>query len=247
MQKKKIIFYFLIIILVFLIYNFFYEKKINYVNIGDSLAEGRTAFGEIGYSYADNLINKLKKNNILGTVSNDLIYDNYRIINLINDLENNKNCFVNNKLYGINSILRESNILTISIGINDFINDLNINNSLFINNEYYNYYLIDKIMNNMNTLFDLISKYAKGEVYVLGIYNPFPYNKSNNLIVNKLISYYNNKCLLLCNKYKYKFLDISFLTNNYNNYFINSNDFHINSLGYYKIYEVIIDNCESCF
>ena len=185
---KKIMFTILIFMMIFLIYYFNISEKIYYASIGDHLTSGINNFNKIDNSYSDN-IKKHFKNNLSNYVNYSNIED-YRVMDLINDINYNKTIMYNNKEYKLQNILIKANYVTLSIGMNDILNKNNIS-----------YEYIDELLIDIEKLIILIRKYNKDKIDFLGFYNII-----NN---NELIDYTNNKLKKICKKNNINYIDIS--------------------------------------
>ena len=189
---KKILFTLLIFIVIFLIYYFNIEERVYYSSIGDQLSSGINNFNKVDNNYNNNIKEYYKD-----TLSNYVNYssiDDYRVMDLINDINYNKTIAYNKKEYKLQNILIKSNYITLSIGMNDIINKKNIS-----------YEYIDQLLKDIDSLFKLIRKYNKDRIDYLSFYN---------IINNKeLIDYTNNKLERLCKKNNINYIDISNLNN----------------------------------
>ena len=200
---KKIILLLLIIIPVLLISNI-KNKNTCYTSIGDGYSKGIDSYGQInGYSklLKKHLSNKKLLNNYTNLSNKDM-----SINTLYTNILLNKN--------NIKRILSETEILTISIGLNDLKYKLSINN--------INDYKLNKIMKeiniDINKLLKEISKYYKGTIYVIGyyykdyddIYLVKGIKELNNLYRNKKVCFIYSEKLQKNNKY--------YLNNPNNNY-----------------------------
>lgn len=189
---KKTLFLLGTFILTFLIYYFNIDKKIYYVSLGDFLANGINNLEKVDNNYSDNIKEKYKNN--LQKYVNYSQVDDYRVMDLINDINYNKEITYNNKEYKIQNLLIKANLITISIGMNDLIYKKNID---------YNY--VDNLLSDIDTLLNTIRKYNKDKIYFLGFYN---------IIDNeKIIEYSNKKLSRICEKNNIYFIDISELNN----------------------------------
>lgn len=193
---KKIMFSVLIFFIVFLIYYFNTNEKTYYLSLGDYLSYGINNFEKNDAGYSDNIKNNYKDN--LQNYVNYSTYDDYRVMDLINDINYNKTVLYNNKEYKMQNLLIKANLITISIGMNDLIYKKNLD---------YDY--VDNLLKDIESLLVIIRKYNKDEIFFLGFYNII-----NN---SELIEYTNKRLESICNKNKIKFIDISEL----NNYIIN--------------------------
>ena len=192
---KKILLLSLVFLIVFVIYYFNADKKTYYLSIGDYLSYGIDNFDNIN-GYSENIKNNYKNN--LKNYVNYSTYDDYRVMDLINDINYNKELIYNNKEYKLQNLLIKANLITLSIGMNDLIYKKNID---------YDY--VDSLLDDIDKLFILIRKYNKDQIYFLSFYDVI--NNPN------LIQYTNKKLESLCIKNNIKYVDIS----NLNNYIIN--------------------------
>lgn len=189
MKLKSFLIFLLILLFIFIIYIFNIDNKVYYVNITDSNNE-----------YNLDIKNNLKKINKLEKYINYKDLD-YRITDLINDINNNKEINLNNKIYTIQNSLIKADLLTIKIGSNEIkykIKDKNIDN-------LYNY--MDEYLNDLEELFKLIRKYDKEKIVYI---NSVDYNSS---YIGEVIKYLNLKIKDLCIDYDIKYIEI----NNKNN------------------------------
>lgn len=184
---KKYVLIITSLILVFSIYYLNLDKKIYYLSLGDYLT-----VGDNSNNYQQIVIEHLKSKKIF---EKDVIYaknGDYRIIDLINDIEDNKKFTYNGKKYTLDNALIKADLITISIGMNDLIYDK------FFNNNSYDY--VDEVIKDLEKLFQLIRQYSKEKIY---IFNYYGFNNS------ELLKYVNNKLERLCNNYDIKIVDIS--------------------------------------
>ena len=212
---KKIIF---ILFLFFLLYACYYiyniteDNKLNVVLIGDTIADN---------PYLDNYpnINKINK---------DFINRDYHLKDLLNIIKYNQELDIDNKTESIHKLLKESDIVIISIGMNDIYYKLNDNTK-----EIYSY--VNDIINNYNIILKEISKYDNKYVFILGYYNIT--NKNNDIF-----TYVNYKLKNIVNNYHYTYLDLNKILYNNKNYYQKSNVFYLNNAGYEQIYKLIVEN-----
>lgn len=192
---KKILFLTLTFLLVFLIYFFNRDEKTYYVSMGDQISYGINNFNEVDNNYSDNIKSYYKK--YLKKYINSSQLNDYRVMDLINDIKYNKTIIYNKNEYKFQNLLIKANIITISIGMNDLIYKKNIND---ISYEY-----VDQLLKDIDDLFILIRKYNKDKIYFLSFYN----------IINneEIINYSNGKLQKICKKNNIEYVDISLLSN----------------------------------
>ena len=136
-------------------------------------------------------------------------FNNYTVSLLYQDIKNNRTIKVNNKDYYFKKSLRESDIVIISIGMEELANNYNKydmkDNYAYFNNMY----------RDIQNLIQEIRKYAKEKVIFLGYYNPTNYYDShvdeffyyiniklNRLMVNNDVVYLDLYELIKGNNYK---------------------------------------------
>lgn len=197
---KKIIFTVLVVLVTFLIYFFNRSEKTYYLSLGDYLSYGINNFNNVNNSYSNKIKEYYKEN--LSNYVNYSYYDDYRVMDLINDINYNESIVYKNKEYKLQNLLIKANLITLSIGMNDLIYKSKVETDLY---EY-----TDELLSDIDNLFILIRKYNKDEIYFLSFYNSI-----NN---QEVIEYANKKLKSICNKNKINYVDISLL----NNYIINS-------------------------
>lgn len=213
-NMKKIIFTTIVFILVFLIYFFNINEKIYYVSLGDFLSYGINNFNKIENSYSEN-IKKYYESNLENYVNYSLV-DDYRVVDLINDINYNKEIIYKNKKYKLQNLLIKANYMTLSIGMNDLIYKKNLT---------YNY--VDQLLIEIDNLFKLIRKYNKDTINFLSFYNSI-----NNI---EIIEYSNKRIKKICERNDINYIDIS----NLNSYIIK--DLYPTNSGYMYITNQILN------
>ena len=178
---KKIIFLLITIVLIFTIYNHFSFKKVKYVSITDNIL---------------NDYNNYLSNNKLRDFNNSFVSPS--ILDLYHAIKDNKTIKVGNDIYYLKKVLRESDVLVISVGMEELTKNYN-KYDMAHNNNYLN-----KMYDDITKLIKEIKKYAYEKIIFIGYYNPtnyydssvdnFFYNwdiKLNELMVNNDINYIN--------------------------------------------------------
>lgn len=185
---KKILFTFLVFLMIFLIYYFNINNNIYYASIGDFLSYGINNLNSVDTNYSDNIKKSYSKK--IDNYINYSSIDDYRVMDLVNDINDNKTITYNNKEYTLQNILIKANYITLSIGMNDLINKNKIS-----------YEYMDQLLNDIEKLLILIRKYNKDRIDYLSFYN---------IIDNQsLIEYANTRLKLMCDKNKINYIDIS--------------------------------------
>lgn len=231
----------LVIILITIIYITNKDNKIYYVSLGDGLSKGINTDNKISYGYSDYINDYLKKINKLEFYTKDFANAEIRTTDIINNINNNVEIINNTKKITIKKALMRSDIITLSTGLNEIIYKLE---TLQIEDfEMYQY--IDELIEDIDKLVDLIKRYCKEDIMLLGYYNPFVnvYRIDNERIDN-IIKYANNKLIDLCNEEDIYYIDLYNLFKNNDQVFINKNSYYPNIDGYKLISNTIIEKIE---
>ena len=216
---KKIILILILFLSIWFIYNNTVDEKINYLVLGNDLSIGDNNYSLYVKDYLDN-------KNILGNYNTSFVDLDLRITDLINKIKYNESVKINNKTVGINMLLKNADIITISIGMNELYYKLSINNE-----NIYTY--MKDMINDLEVLFNLINRYNHKRVFVINYYNINNYNKD-------IFNYLNYYLKELCEIENFNYVDVSeILDNNIINYEKSSN-FYLNKHGNKKISEFII-------
>lgn len=230
---KKILIILFCILSVFLIFFFFKDEKINYLSIGDTLTKGINPYNNIGYGYNDYIKNYLNRNNLLRNFNNS--YYNNSIIGFESDIINNKIIVINDKEIYLKKILRESDLLVISLGMDELSYHFKEHNN--IDDIYYE---VNKMLLNLEDFVKVVREYAKNKVFFIGYYNP---TNEYNSDIDELFYYIDLKLNDMLNNYKIKYISI-YEKVKQGNYLENDN-YHLNSHGYLMIANEIISMIEN--
>lgn len=187
---------FIITIIIFL---FNKGEKITYLAIGDSLSTGKTPITENSYSYSDYLYEDYKR-------QIDYYIEDYKIENLESRefyeiLRMNDNILNNDKT--ITQLIKEAELITISIGLDELNNHSNIN--------LYLYYM-DKILSVVRGINN------NHQIFLIGLYSSDP-----------KVSDINKKLKELSTKYNMIFIDIQKLNESEYTY---ENSYYLSTKGH---------------
>lgn len=218
------------------------KEKLTYIALGDSVAEGMNSYLQVDYGYTDYIKDYLKRNNRLSFYTKAFAKSGYTTNDLKNDIENNKTQTVDNKKIYLKEILRESDLVTLTIGANNYLKYLNIESTIL--NIEDNKKQADQIVKEIKELIELIKKYAKKQIIVTGYYNPLPRRKDIKSEIDELIKYFNYELEEICEELEVKYVDIFNIFDNNEDYLPNPLDIHPNKKGYEKISKEIIKNIE---
>ena len=228
MKIKKLFFISFTTLLIFLIYLTTVDKKIYYLNIGDSVSLGINSYKEKVNGYDVYIKEYLASEQKLEKFINSFSKKDIRIIDLYNMIDNNYKLKINNKEQTLKNALIKADIVTLSIGSDELYQKINNNYSLAELYEFVDSYKLD-----MEKLIIILKKYCKEDIFLIGYYKPY-----NNLKDEKIITYMNLKMNDLAKEYKIKYINLENIITN--EYLLNPNDYHFSNKGYQKISEEII-------
>lgn len=238
MKHKKIIFLIFLCIIIYLIYSFFHDDKISYIAIGDSLSAGVNSYGEKGYGYSDYVADYLRKNDKLRNYYNGFATPGYRISDLKNQIVTNQTLEYNNSFVSLKKSLRESSLVTVSIGGNDLLSNISLSTSsveTLDDDELIE--IIDQMVIDLDDLLKEIRKYAKREVVLLGYYNTL-HDSAHN--IKRTFAYLDSKTNEVCKKYDVTYISLYSLFENNEDFLPNPTNIHPNTAGYEAIANKII-------
>lgn len=199
---KKILLIFSIIVIIFIIYITTVDRKIYYVALGDNITTLELNNNKGFSNHINDYLNHYDK---LENYINEFSKENYRITDIISDINNNRKVAAGNKKKTIKNALIKADLLTISIGLNDFTAKINNQNIEFINDYQSLYNYADEICNDLEQLLILIRQYCKEEIFLVGMY--YPYSIQNIKLVN-VFSYLNNRFKEISEFYDINYVDI---------------------------------------
>lgn len=182
----------------------------------------------IGDSIADNIY--LRENKKINNYNNQFINKDYRMIDLLHIIKYNEEINYQNKIISIHQLLKQTDIVIISIGMNDIYAKLEDDPK-----NMYTY--LNEMVNNMELILDEISRYKNAKIIVLGYYNIF--DKKNDLF-----TYINYKIKRITEKHDYIYIDTNKNLNNNQKYLLKNNQFYLNDHGYQEINELIVEKLE---
>lgn len=239
---KKVVVFILIIFFTFLIYKINDKNLVDYLSLGDSLALGINSYGNHSYGYNDYVKSFLENNNLLHKYNSYYTKNDYTISELTSDINSNKTIFYDDKTYSLKKEIREADIITLSIGLDELISIIELNENKTNLDDIYP--KIDTLCLEMDELVKTIKKYSEARIILIGYYNP--YGEANKELSN-LFAYISDKYTNIAKKYSINYLDIYQLILENKNYLPNNRDYHITSKGYLKIASEIIKKIESDF
>ena len=212
---KKILLILFLFLSCYIIYAKTYDDKKFYLAVGDGITAG---YNDIIINYLDNL-------DVLKEYNNSFINKDYRIKDLIRVIKYNEEMNINNKSVSIHYLLKEADIITLSIGMNDIYYKLNNNTK-----DIYSY--VNEMVNDMEILLDSIKKYSCNKVIVLGHYNIT--NKNNDIF-----TYLNYKVKSLVETYGYDYIELANIINK--DHLQSTDNYYLNEEGNQLISKLIVE------
>ncbi len=239
MKLKTILVGSLILLIIFLIYLTTLDKLVYFLALGDSVAAGKTPYGNHDYSYNDYIQEYLKEKKVLEKYIDQFIDDEARTTDLIRDIVDNKKVIINKKEQSIKNALIKADLVTLSIGMNDLYYKLNT-----IDLDYDNLYKhIDEMMIDTEELFKMLREYCKEDIFVINYYRQV--YLFNNHDLKEHFNYINKELKKLCNKYNIKYIEINNIIESNVKYMPNNKSFLITRSGQKLISDEVIKNLQN--
>lgn len=182
-KKLKLLTIVLLSLSVFFIYKHTNYNNINYTVLGDSLSKGIDCYGRIDYGYSDYIKDYLQEINKLKTYSKKYTDENMTIEKLYNTIITDKKMSQNITNNNIRDVLRDSNYITMTIGLNDLLYKLSMTNEFTEANLDI---IIKEIDMSFALLIEEIRKVYNREIYIIGYYDVDANNKFFKSAIKKL-------------------------------------------------------------
>lgn len=238
---KKLLFCAFMCIIIYLIYATFASKQFTYISLGDSLALGENAYGDVQYGYSDYIASYLKRNDLLAFYSKDFAKSGARIQDVSNMILKNETIVMEKERYVLTELLRNADLVTLSIGANDVLSELALTSlDLSLVKEEVLLEKVDKTIEELDALLMLLKKSTRGEVLLIGYYNPF----NENAKVKRIFSYFENAYQEVARKHHVTYIQTSTLFKNHSDYLLNPFNIHPGSKGYSAIANQVITYLE---
>lgn len=218
-RKYKLIIIILIsIIFTYMIFFFNRNYKISLLALGDGISSGETSFNIDGISYNDYLRDYFDNKKLLKKYNNNYSYKNYRLKDILDDINDNKN--------NIKQLIHYSNIITISFGEEE-LTKLAITKDLNID-------YIKDFVNNYDRLINNIKEISDSKIIMIGLYQNKYLDESKVIIINSELSN-------IANKYNIVFINISDLLLD-KDYFVGMDSYYFNYKGHKEITKLIVNS-----
>lgn len=208
----------------YLIYSLNKSEKINLVAIGDGISSGETSFNIDGMSYNDYLKEYFDNKKLLKNYNSDYSYKNYRIKELINDLNSNDLDKYGKKY--IKQIFHNASLITICIGEEEIVK-LSITKDLDLK-------YIKEFINDYDKLIKTIKEISDAKIIIVGFYENKYLDKTNVILLNSELSN-------ITSKYDITFINISDLMLN-KDYYVNKDSYYFNYKGHKEIASLIVNS-----
>lgn len=220
-----------IVVISFITYKGFNKNDIDYMVMGDKkLFENNLK----SINYTDLIHNYLVEKNKDGFYSKDFIYDNVRVTDIIDKIDNNETI---NDLF-IQNVIHKTELLLLNVGEEEI--NYKINNVEEINEkEIYKY--LDDLYVDVKSLIEKIDKISDCKIVFLGYYNNTG-NKDNN----KYYRYINNK-IKNSNFENLIFIDTYKILNEDNQNLILERKIYITNEGNMALYSKILDKINGIY
>lgn len=199
---KKIFIIGTVIASILIIYLTTIDRKIYYLALGDNIT---TSELENNAGYSNYINDYLEYYDKLEVYVNEFSKDNYRITDIISDINNNKKIKIRDKDKTLKNALIKADLLTVSVGINDITSKINAQNINNINNYQKLYNDVDEITSDLEELLVLLKEYCKEDIFLIGIY--YPYQTENPDLQNVFV-YLNTRFKEIANVYQIQYIDI---------------------------------------
>ena len=124
---KKAILILLICFSCYFVYNITNDNSLYYLNIGDALAMGITSNNVTTEGYSIKLKNYLEENKKLKGYNSSFTNKDYRITDITKSIKYHDTVIINKDEITINELLKKSDIITISLGMNELYYKLFLN------------------------------------------------------------------------------------------------------------------------
>lgn len=243
---KKLLLISSVILVVFLIYLTTIDRKVYYLALGDSIAVGLNSYNIVDYGYTDYIKDYLEDKNILERYVNQYAKSGYRITDVYRDIEDNKKVNLGNKDITLKNALIKADLVTLSIGANDFLANFDFGNFVGQMNTNQTYEYIDEISSDLDKLLKTIRSYCKEDIILIGYYNPLPrLTNGYEDLMDSIFSYSDEKYETVCDKYDITYISVYDLFKGNTDFLPNPLNIHPSKEGYEAISELVIKEIDN--
>ena len=204
-KLKYIIVMLFIVLAIFLIYLTTLDKKVYYLSIGDYITTGI----DNEFYWNQTIVEDLKDKNKLEVYINEFSNMNLRTTDLIYQIKNNEKKTIQGKEKSIKNALIKADLVTVSIGMNDFLYKMNLDVEDFSMEELYDY--VDEMFEDVDELLQLLREYCKEDIVITNYYVSRNINSDK---ASKMIYYANKRLDAIAKAYQITVVDLSSFTIN---------------------------------
>lgn len=204
---------------------YFYTDKdnLNVLALGDGISTGMTSYHIEGYDYNDYLIDYLNENKKL-----EHYYKNFNEVdetasNLLNKMNNNIENI--DKKIKLKQAIKEANIITITLGMDELNNYAKKSNLTTTK--------INGYLNKYEEVIKALRKLNDKDIYLVSLYETSLLTKTKVTKINEILKN-------LCKQYKITFIDITDITM-HPDYFTSKKEYYLNYKGQEYIFNKIKD------
>lgn len=182
-KHYKIIIFLLVVFLIYLIFQKTNFYNLNYTALGDGFAKGIDSYERVDYGYSDYLRDYFKKNLKLNFYTKAFTSKDMSIKELTYDIVTSKKVTLNRKKLNLKETIRESDFLTLTIGLNDLLYKISITSNLSTEKLAI---ILEEINKDFSNLIEEIKKYYPNDIYFIGYYERKSYPNYLNYAIRKM-------------------------------------------------------------
>ena len=217
------------------------KVDVTYIALGDSLAQGMNYNLTVDEGYTDYIRDYLDDYYNLKFFTKGFTKWGYETRHVIRDINDNKKITVDGKEITIKEALKEANLVTLTIGANDFIEGLSFDT---IGDRIASIEQVkqdaEDIANRVEEVIKLVKENTKAQIIVTGYYNPVPNMKQYKSQIDEVIRYFNSILKEKCKNLNVEFADVFNIFDSRPDYLPNPADIHPNKDGYKAMAKEVI-------
>lgn len=221
-------------------------QPVYYLALGDSLAAGIISNGEYGFGYTDSIAIALTEEKLLEEYNDAFTIPGAKTTDFLNALDSNYEKVVDydsGLSFKIVDEVKRADVITLSIGANDVLSAVKRNGDKL---EYdlvnVTKAITDTASNLDKLLKEILKLNPKVDIFVMGIYNPFPHLTANTFELNYLVNQVDTQIKNVAEANKMYFVPVKdAIAKNTAEYIPNPNNIHPSEAGYQAIADEFID------
>ncbi len=217
------------------------KVDVTYIALGDSLAQGMNYNLTVDEGYTDFIRDYLDDYYNLQFYTKGFSKWGYETRHIIRDINNNKKITVDGKEITIKEALNKANLVTLTVGANDYIEGLSFDTiEERVNNIESAKKDAEDIANKVEEVIKLVKENTKAQIIVTGYYNPVPNMKKYKDQIDEVIRYYNSLVKDICKRLNVEFADVFDIFDKRPDFLPNPADIHPNKDGYKAMAKEVI-------